>query len=400
MSADNFPLSRTIRSLQTSPTLALHSQAKSLQQAGRDIVDLCAGELELPPPSEAAGGAVAAIQQGHLRYDHPAGLKSLRERLQMHFQNTLSLNYAPEHIIVTSGAKQAIYLGLLSLLDPGDQVVIPIPYWVSFPEMVKLAGGTPVLAPTRREDGHKLTPETLAAHCNDSTKLLILNSPNNPSGAVYSREQLHALWEIIREKNLYCVSDEIYSSFHFEPSTHFSLAQLGKDAKSRTLIVQGFSKSFAMTGYRLGFAAGPAPWLDAMIKIQGQTTHHPSLPAQYAALGALGTSHDYYSRMLHLLKHNRRLCEDAFASTPLFKSLAPEGAFYYFTEYAPEIPANQKPNSADLCRSLLEEEGVAVVPGSAFGMEHHFRISFACGKNKLKSGLSRILAGVHRILSS
>ena len=396
-------LSSRARAISPSPTVAMDARYKELLAAGKNVVSLGAGEPDLPMPAAGVKAAIQALERGKTRYSHMAGLPELRAALSRKFATENGVTHPPEEILVTSGAKQAVYTALAAVLNPGDEVLIPSPFWVTYPEAVRLLGGVPVELPARFEDGFKITPAQLRAAVTPKSKLLLLNSPCNPTGAVYSRAELEALGEVVVEYDLYLLSDEIYEHILYGEAQHVSPASLSPELAARTATVNGFSKSFAMQGLRLGYVGAPADWAKAMVAVQSHAAHHPSTIAQHAAIACLTAAGDILPAMR---AHYTEAREYALTRLNGLSDLnvrwnAPEGAFYVFLDVSPLLPAvaggKDVPDSVALAEYLLDSWSLATVPGAGFGREGHLRLSFANTAAALKVAFDRLERGLHTL---
>ncbi len=397
------PLSSRALGISPSPTVAIDARYKELRAAGKNVVSLGAGEPDLPMPAIAAEALMRALKEGKTRYSHMAGLPELRAALSRKFAQENGIRHAADEIIVTSGAKQAVFTALAALLNPGDEVLIPSPYWVTYPEAVRLLGGTPREIPTTFQNGFKLTPDALRKAVTPNTKLLLLNSPSNPTGSVYSREELDAIAAIVVEHDLYVLSDEIYEHILYEGAEHVSPASLSEDMAARTATVNGFSKAFAMQGLRLGYVGAPAEWARAMVAVQSHAAHHPSTLSQHAALACLEVSADLLPAMRAHYAEAR-----AYSLSRLHELddlgvrwNEPSGAFYVFLDVSPLLPAvaggKPVPDSVALAEYLLESWNLVTVPGAGFGREGFLRISFANTSAALKVAFDRLERGLHTL---
>lgn len=378
-----FPLSARVRGLKPSATVAVTSRALELRRAGADVLSLSVGEPDFETPPHVKTAGIAAIQAGHTRYTPVSGLPELREAVSAKFARENGLEYAPGDVTVTSGGKQAIFNALLALLNPGDEVLIPAPYWVSYPEMVALTGAVPVPVPTRAEADFVLDPEELAARVTPRTRLIVLNSPGNPTGAVYPAEVMETVAELARRHDLSLLSDEIYEHLVYD-AEHVSPARF---APERTLTVNGASKAYAMTGWRIGYAGGPREWITAMNALQSQSTTGACTVSQHAALAAL-TEHAATARFVAEARAAYRERRDFLVAglnglglpTP-----TPQGAFYVLPD-----STRLHPDELEASRLLLERGGLAVVPGTDFGAPGRVRLSYAASLDTLEEALRRI----------
>ncbi len=379
----------------------MDARYKEMLARGLPVVSLGAGEPDLPMPQAGVEAAIKALRDGKTRYSHMAGLPELRAALSQKFEKENGVAYAPEEILVTSGAKQAVFTALLALLDPGDEVLIPSPYWVTYPEAVRLIGGVPVVIETRMEEGFKLKPEDLRRAMTPRTKLLILNSPCNPTGAVYSRTELEAIAKVVVEKDLYVLSDEIYEHITFEGAPCTSPASLSPEMRARTATVNGFSKAFAMQGLRLGYIGAPAAWAKAMMAAQSHAAHHPSTISQYAALGCLPASAEILPSIRIHYQQAKDYALSCLKNIPGVTWNDPQGAFYVFLSVQSLLPARIGKRNIDgslaLAEYMLEECHLATVPGVGFGREGYLRLSFANSPESLKIAFDRLEQGLRAL---
>ena len=387
-----------VAALRPSETLALSARARALRAKGENVVSFAAGEPDFETPGHIQDAAVEAVRGGHHRYTEVAGTLPLRTAVAETLKREIGVVYAPNEIVVGNGAKHAIWNALFTLLEPGDEVLIPVPYWVSFPEMARLAGGVPVpVAPAA--GAYKVTAAELERAVSPRSRLLILNSPNNPSGMVYAPAEVAGLVEVARRHDLMILSDEIYEQLVYGDAKHTSPASLGEDARSRTIVVNGVSKTWAMTGWRIGYAAAPAEISTAMERLQGQMTSNPSSISQPAALAALTGDRAPAKAMRDRFAARRELIAGRLKALPGVRLVEPEGAFYAFPDFSEAIARSAKgvKDSAGLCDYLIDEAKVVCVPGAAFGMEGHVRISYANSEAEITEGLDRIEGALRRL---
>ncbi|WP_407835779.1 aminotransferase class I/II-fold pyridoxal phosphate-dependent enzyme [Streptomyces sp. DSM 116496] len=386
-------LSIRARTLPASSTAALDAHIKSLMADGADVINLTGGELDFPTPDQASDGGRQAISQGLTRYTPVAGIGPLREAIARRLETHWGCSYTAAQIVTTNGAKQALAQLFTVLCDPGDEVILQAPYWVSFPHMIRLAGATPVVVDTL-DTGFKLTPELLRAHITPSTRVLLLNNPSNPTGVVYDRPELLALARVAVEHDLVIVSDEIYGDLVHEGATFTSVASLGPDMAERTVTVGGFSKTYAMTGWRIGFAAAPLPVAAALTAVQGHTSSAPSSISQYAALAALtGDTDIELVRRAAELNTRRTLMRDGLAALPPLRLAAePQGGFFALVDVR-GLYRRPDDDAGTVAKDLLEHAGVAVMPGRDFGAPDLVRLSYAVGAEDISQALHRI--GTH-----
>jgi len=363
-------------------------RASALRAQGRDIISLSVGEPDFAMPAHVAAAVHAALDAGDTRYTAVAGTARLRAAAALHFERDLGLRTAPERIVVSAGGKQAIFHALLATLDPGDEVLIPAPWWVSYPEIVRFAGGAVVPLKTKAAASFKITPEQLEAAITPRSRWLLLNSPGNPTGAVYSAEHLAELGAVLaRHPQVLVLSDDIYAPLRFVPGRHATLAAVCPDLTERVLTVSGVSKSHAMTGLRIGLATGPAWLIEAMTRLQSHSSGNPASLSQAGAVAALEGPQDFLVDWRDRFRLRRDLCVKAINAVPGLSTPQPEGAFYCMVSAAPLL--GRFGDDQALCLHLLEH-GVAVVAASAFGGEFGFRISFATDEDNLNEALRRI----------
>ena len=389
----SIPLSATLARVKPSPTMAITQLAGEMKAAGRDVIGLSAGEPDFDTPAHIREAAKAAIDQGHTRYTAIDGIPELKSAIAGKFARDNHLDYAPAEISVASGGKQILYNALMATLNPGDEVIIPAPYWVSYPDMVLLAGGTPVIVPAGLDAGFKITPAQLDAAITPRTRWLIFNSPSNPTGAAYSETEIRALTDVLlRHPQVWVLSDDIYEHITFDGFRFTTPAEVEPRLRDRTLTMNGVSKAYAMTGWRIGYGAGPKPLIDAMRKMQSQSTSCPTSVSQYAALAALTGPQDFIAPNAALFQRRRDLVVTALNACPGLACPTPEGAFYVYPSIAGLIgrtsPAGAPlTDDAAFATALLQETGVAIVHGTAFGLSPHFRVSYAAADERAGGGL-------------
>jgi aspartate aminotransferase len=388
MSSQPSPLSSWAQNVAPSPTLAVDAKAKALKAAGEDVCGFAAGEPDFDTPEHIKEACIAALRAGKTKYAPTPGIDELRAALAEKYATDYGLKVAPSQVVVSPSGKFSCYLAILAICSPGDEVIIPAPFWVSYPEMVKLAGATPKFVLADDRTGFKLTPQQLEAAITPKTKLLVINSPSNPTGAVYSRSELEAIMAVALKHNLYVMSDEIYEHLLYDGAQHVAPATFSKEAEARTLIVSGFSKTYSMTGWRLGTLVAPAAIAKAVGEIQSQTTSNATTFAQYGALAALREKEKTkaaLSQMLTAFDRRRKFLHGELNKIPGVTCLLAQGAFYLF----PNI-SKFGLSSQDFCARLLEKEKVAAVPGSAFGAEGYLRLSYATSDEVIAKGVSRL----------
>lgn len=389
-------LAERLSRIKPSPTIAVTTKARELKAAGRDVISLGAGEPDFDTPENAKRAAISAIERGETKYTAVDGTPELKKAIVAKFQRDNGLTYQPEQITVGTGGKQVLYNALMATLDPQDEVIIPAPFWVSYPDMVLLAEGEPVVVPCSQNAGFKLQAEDLEQAITAKTKWLILNSPSNPTGAAYTADELKALAEVLlRHPQVYVMTDDMYEKLVYDDFEFTTLAQVEPKLLERTLTVNGVSKAYAMTGWRIGFAGGPVELIKAMAKIQSQSTSNPSSISQAAAVEALNGTQDFIPENNAVFKSRRDLVVTALNSCPGLSCSVPQGAFYVYPSCAGAIgkttPDGKKIESdEDFVTYLLEGEGVAAVHGAAFGLSPYFRISYATSTEALEEACKRI----------
>ena len=387
--------SLALRRVKPSQTLAVSAKARELKRQGRDVISLGAGEPDFDTPENVKAAAIAAIQRGETKYTDVDGIPELKAAICAKFKRENGLDYKPSQINVSPGGKPVIFNALMATLSPGDEVIVPAPYWVSYPDMVLLAGGEPVEVVAGLETGFKLTPEQLDSAITPKTKWLILNSPSNPTGAAYTREELAALGAVLeRHPQVWVLTDDMYEHLTYE-GEFVTLLQAAPQLYDRTLTVNGVSKAYAMTGWRIGYAGGPEALIKAMGKVEGQSTSNPCSIAQWAAVEALNGPQDFMGERLKVFRDRRDLVVSMLNQANGVKCSTPEGAFYVYPSIAGLIGKSTPDGKAietdeAFAAALLEDEGVAVVHGAAFGLSPFFRISYATSTEVLEDACARI----------
>ena len=375
----------------TSITLAISAKAKAMKAEGIDVCSFSAGEPDFPTPKHICEAAKTAIDEGKTRYGPAAGELPLRKAIANKLQQDNNLNYQPENIIVTNGGKFSLYNLMQVAIGKGDEVIIPAPYWLSYPEMVKLAEGTPVIVDTLAENDYKITPEQLEQAITPKTKLFIFNSPSNPTGMVYTPDEVRALAKVIVDRDIMVVSDEIYEKILYDDAEHLSIASINDEIFARTITCSGFAKSHSMTGWRVGYTAAPLEIIKAMTRIQSHSTSNVCTFAQYGAIAALESSQECVQEMLTAFTERRSYMYQAINDIPQLSCPKPYGAFYLFVDIS---KTGQK--SLKFCKNLLEEKQVAAIPGVAFGMDNCIRFSYATDMDTIKAGIERLSEFVNR----
>lgn len=388
--------SATLARVKPSATMATDQKARELKAQGRDIISLGAGEPDFDTPDNIKEAAIRAIREGKTKYTTVDGIPELKEAIAAKFARENGLSYKPSQVNVSPGGKPVIFNAMMATLNPGDEVIVPAPYWVSYPDMVLLAGGTPVFAPTTAASGFKLKPAELEAVITPRTRWLILNSPSNPSGAAYTKEELKGLAEVLlRHPQVWILTDDMYEHLMFDDMTFWTIAQVEPALYERTLTMNGVSKAYAMTGWRIGYAAGPEPLIKLMAKVMSQSTSNPCSVSQYAAVEALNGTQDFIKPNAALFQKRRDLVVSMLNQASGLVCPTPEGAFYVYPSCEALIgrtaPSGRVIGSdKDFANELLESEGVAVVFGEAFGLSPFFRISYATSEKVLEDACGRI----------
>ncbi|MGH4052774.1 MAG: pyridoxal phosphate-dependent aminotransferase [Clostridium sp.] len=387
-------LSKKAKQISASLTLDITAKVKKMKAEGIDVIGFGAGEPDFNTPKNITEAAIKAINGGMTKYTVTSGIIELKQSIIKKLEKDNNLTYVPSQIIVSNGAKQCLANVFQAILNPGDEVLIGSPYWVSYPELVKLADGKPVYVESREDNQFKLTVEGLNRAITSSSKVIVLNSPNNPTGTVYSREELIKIADFARINDLIIISDEIYEKLLYGSTTHISIASLSEDAYVRTIVINGVSKAYAMTGWRIGYAAGCAQIISLMSNIQSHTTSNPNSIAQYASVEALNGEQKDISEMIVQFKLRRDYMVEKINSIHNLSCLRPEGAFYVMLNISDVLNKSVNgrviKNSIDFSDFLLEEEKVAVVPGIAFGADNFIRLSYATSMENIKNGLDRI----------
>jgi len=386
-------LSSRAKSIGVSPTLALNAKTKKLQSEGVDVVTFAVGEPDFDTPEHIKKEAIDAINSGFTKYTPSSGIPKLREAICEKFKRDNGLEYDPSQVIVSVGAKHSIFNAVMVLCEEGDEVLLPAPYWVSYPEMVRLAGGKPVILPTGIDSGFKITAEVLEKTITPKTSLLILNTPSNPTGAIYTKEELEKIAEVCLKHNIAVISDEIYEKLVYE-GQHISFASLGPEVKDITITVNGVSKAYAMTGWRIGYAAGPQEVIKAMGALQSHSTSNAASISQKAALAGLRGPQEPLEKMRREFKKRRDYMVKRLNEMPGFKCLTPPGAFYVYPDVSEligkKIAGKVVSDDSTLADILLDEARIAVVPGKAFGTKGNLRFSYATSMERIEEGLNRL----------
>ncbi|VAX29010.1 Aspartate aminotransferase [hydrothermal vent metagenome] len=394
-------VSERAKRVKPSPTLAMDTKAKEMKSQGIDVIGFGVGEPDFDTPDNIKEAAVKAIRDGHTKYTPVGGIPQLKDAIAEKLRKDNGLSYKREEIIVSCGAKHSLYNIAQAILSPGDEVVIPSPYWVSYPAQVLLNDATPVFVKTREEDGFMVNPDELKEYITERTKAIILNYPSNPTGLGYDRSTLEAIADIAVKSNICIISDEIYEKLLYDGAGHISIASLSEEVKACTIVVNGLSKSHAMTGWRIGYAAGPEDIIKAMTKIQSQSTSNPASIAQWAAVEALNGPQDFIRTMVEEFDIRRRFLVDALNNIEGIQCGLPTGAFYVFPNVSGVLGKGYKgriiEDSSALALYFLEEAGVALVPGSAFGAEGYIRISYATSMENIRKAVERIGEAIEKL---
>ena len=384
-----------------SVTLEIDAKAKKMKADGIDVVGFGAGEPDFPTPQFVIDAAKDALDKGLTRYTPAAGLLELRQAICDKLQKDNGISYAPAQIVVSNGAKHALYNTFQAILEPGDEVLIPSPYWVSYPEMVKMAGGVPVFVPGAAEDGFKPSLSALRAACTPRTVAMILNSPSNPTGAIYTREELEGIAALAVEKQFYVISDEIYEELTYDGAQHISIASLGEDIYQQTIVINGMSKAHAMTGWRIGYSAAPVPVAKVIANYQSHATSNANTIAQWASVAALTGPRDDLEAMVREFAARRDYLCDRIEAIPGLGCVRPGGAFYVMMRisglYGKSYEGQTISNSMDFAGVLLDKAQVAVVPGVAFGADEYVRLSYATSRENIEKGMDRIADFVQKL---
>ena len=395
-------LSKLAKNLKPSATLAITAKAKDLKSKGIDIIGFGAGEPDFDTPNNIKSAAKDSIDSGFTKYTAASGIIELKEAIRERISIDYGLSYENKEILVGSGAKHVLYNLFNVLIDEGDEVLIPAPYWVSYPEQVKISGGVPIIIEAKQKDGFKITKKQIASRCNENTKILVLNYPSNPTGSTYNYDELSQIAEICKEKNLIVISDEIYDKIIYSNEKHISFPQLSEDAKNRTILVNGVSKTYSMTGWRIGYAAGNSEVISAMNNLSGQSTSNPTSISQKAAIEAFSGNQSKVEEMLGEFEIRKEYISSFLNEIEGIECFVPKGAFYVFPDisyyFGKSFKGKEITNSIEFTDFLLDHAKVAVVPGIEFGSDKHIRISYATSMNDIKEGTKRIKESLQDLL--
>ncbi len=394
-------LATRVNRIKPSPTLAITAKANALRAQGRDIIGFGAGEPDFDTPDHIKNAGIRAIQEGFTKYTPVGGTDELKDAIAGKLETENGLTYGRSNIVVSCGAKHTLYNLAQALFEKGDEVIVPAPFWVSYPDIIVLADAAPVILQTREEDGFKMTPQALRQAITPSTRAVIVNSPSNPTGTTYTLEELRALGEVLAETDILVISDDIYEKVLYDGFVFSNMANTGEDMKARTIVVNGVSKAYAMTGWRIGYAAGPEEVITAVSNIQSQNTSNPTSISQKASVAALRETQGPTEKMVTEFRKRRDFIVSALNDIPSVTCRKPEGAFYVFPNVAGLYGRKGRErvigNSLDLAAFLLDEADVAVVPGSAFGDDRYIRLSYATSMRNIEEGVKRIRSAVSRL---
>lgn len=387
-------LSKKAMEINPSITLEITAKAKELKESGVDIASFGAGEPDFNTPSNIIKAATLAMESGKTKYTATNGILELRQAVCNKFKKDNNLSYEPSQIIISTGAKQSLANAFLAILNPGDEVIIPTPYWVSYPELVKIAGGVPVYCNSKRENDYKYTLEELNEVLSDKTKAILINSPNNPTGSIYNKEELEVIANFAKDNDILIISDEIYEKLIYDGEKHISIASLSEDALNRTIVINGLSKSYAMTGWRIGYSASNKEIAKLMSSLQSHITSNTSSIAQYGALEALTGSQESINHMVKEFDSRRKYMINRINNFKDISIIKPKGAFYIMVDiskyYGKSYKGKVIESSLDFAKQILEEEKVAVIPGIGFGLDKYIRLSYATSMEVIEKGLNRI----------
>ncbi len=394
-------LSRKAQAIEPSLTLAITAKAKEMKEKGIDVISFSAGEPDFNTPKNIINAAIKAMEDGNTKYTSVNGILQLREAICKKFKGDNGLEYNPSQIVVSTGAKQSLANTFLAILNPGDEVIVSTPYWVSYPELIKLADGKPVFVEGDEKSNYKFTKENLEKAVTAKTKAIVLNTPNNPTGTIYNKEELEVIADFAKKYNIIIISDEMYEKLIYDNENHISIASLSKDAYERTIVINGLSKSYAMTGWRIGYCATSEKIAKLMISIQSHVTSNVCSITQYAALEALNGPQDEITKMINEFEKRRNYMINRIESIDNLSIVKPKGAFYIMINIenclGKEINGKILNDSMEFCASLLENEKLAVIPGKAFGLNNYIRVSYATSMEAIKEGLNRIESFIKKL---
>lgn len=394
-------LSRKAQAIEPSLTLAITAKAKEMKEKGIDVISFSAGEPDFNTPKNIINAAIKAMEDGNTKYTSVNGILQLREAICKKFKDDNGLEYNPSQIVVSTGAKQSLANTFLAILNPGDEVIVSTPYWVSYPELIKLADGKPLFVEGDEKSNYKFTKENLEKAVTAKTKAIVLNTPNNPTGTIYNKEELEVIADFAKKYDIIIISDEMYEKLIYDNENHISIASLSKDAYERTIVINGLSKSYAMTGWRIGYCAASEKIAKLMISIQSHVTSNVCSITQYAALEALNGPQDEITKMINEFEKRRNYMINRIESIDNLSIVKPKGAFYIMINIenclGKEINGKILNDSMEFCASLLENEKLAVIPGKAFGLNNYIRVSYATSMEAIKEGLNRIESFIKKL---
>ena len=394
-------LSRKAQAIEPSLTLAITAKAKEMKEKGIDVISFSAGEPDFNTPKNIINAAIKAMEDGNTKYTSVNGILQLREAICKKFKDDNGLEYNPSQIVVSTGAKQSLANTFLAILNPGDEVIVSTPYWVSYPELIKLADGKPVFVEGDEKSNYKFTKENLEKAVTAKTKAIVLNTPNNPTGTIYNKEELEVIADFAKKYDIIIISDEMYEKLIYDNENHISIASLSKDAYERTIVINGLSKSYAMTGWRIGYCAASEKIAKLMTSIQSHVTSNVCSITQYAAVEALNGPQDEITKMINEFEKRRNYMINRIESIDNLSIIKPKGAFYIMINIenclGKEINGKILNDSMEFCASLLENEKLAVIPGKAFGLNNYIRVSYATSMEAIKEGLNRIESFVKKL---
>lgn len=394
-------LSRKAQAIEPSLTLAITAKAKEMKEKGIDVISFSAGEPDFNTPKNIINAAIKAMEDGNTKYTSVNGILQLREAICKKFKDDNGLEYNTSQIVVSTGAKQSLANTFLAILNPGDEVIVSTPYWVSYPELIKLADGKPVFVEGDEKSNYKFTKENLEKAVTAKTKAIVLNTPNNPTGTIYNKEELEVIADFAKKYDIIIISDEMYEKLIYDNENHISIASLSKDAYERTIVINGLSKSYAMTGWRIGYCAASEKIAKLMISIQSHVTSNVCSITQYAALEALNGPQDEITKMINEFEKRRNYMINRIESIDNLSIVKPKGAFYIMINIenclGKEINGKILNDSMEFCASLLENEKLAVIPGKAFGLNNYIRVSYATSMEAIKEGLNRIESFIKKL---
>jgi len=394
-------LSRKAQAIEPSLTLAITAKAKEMKEKGIDVISFSAGEPDFNTPKNIINAAIKAMEDGNTKYTSVNGILQLREAICKKFKDDNGLEYNPSQIVVSTGAKQSLANTFLAILNPGDEVIVSTPYWVSYPELIKLADGKPVFVEGDEKSNYKFTKENLEKAVTAKTKAIVLNTPNNPTGTIYNKEELEVIADFAKKYDIIIISDEMYEKLIYDNENHISIASLSKDAYERTIVINGLSKSYAMTGWRIGYCAASEKIAKLMMSIQSHVTSNVCSITQYAALEALNGPQDEITKMINEFEKRRNYMINRIESIDNLSIVKPKGAFYIMINIenclGKEINGKILNDSMEFCASLLENEKLAVIPGKAFGLNNYIRVSYATSMEAIKEGLNRIESFIKKL---